>query len=107
MTFTIKNNIDDNKSLCAQCQHGTVLRKSNEVVRFCHRLERGIRGIVTECSSFRRTGVLDLYDLKQIAWVLSVDKHSRSVGFAPPKDYGQKPKGVLDGDGEVVYAEDD
>ena len=103
MPFTLKQeNIDPEKSLCSTCESGLIIKRNSETSRYCNDVRRPIKGIVTECSGYSEKGALDLYELKQIAWIISVDK-TRKIGFSPPKDHGKKPRAFLDDDGDLAY----
>jgi hypothetical protein len=75
--------------LCDSCQSGMVYRgaaDSNERV-YCRQMERHLQIGVVECSSYRNRKEPDLYDMRQIAWVLDLDRKRQRIGFTPVKEW--------------------
>jgi hypothetical protein len=107
MPFTLRlENIDPEKSLCSKCEHGMIVNTSTKTYRHCKLLETNINEVVESCSAFSQKGALSLWQMKEVAWVLEVNKRTRKVGFSPPKDHGRKPKATIDLDGDLDYGDD-
>lgn len=47
---------------------------------------------VTECNCFREIGKPGLYDMKRIAWVITVDKKGGKLGFVPATQFKEENK---------------
>jgi len=73
----------DGPCLCGSCRHGTVMRGAAESAEqvYCGYIGKPVRVRVVECSSFQGKAVPTLHEMSEMAWVLTVRKHSREVGF--------------------------
>ena len=83
---------DKTNSLCDTCKYATRTRNiaQNRVNIFCSQIrDRYGEGTYVypkdECGFWRDRNFVDLYDMKQIAWVVNVDKKNQ-IGFKSPKD---------------------
>lgn len=45
---------------------------------------------VSSCSKFYAQEELDIYDLREIAWIVNADKKTGKIGFTPPKDRNEE-----------------
>ncbi len=69
--------------ICGACRYGTVLRGAAESAEqvHCGHIGKPVRLRVVECSSFQGKAVLTLHEMSEMAWILTLRKHSREVGF--------------------------
>lgn len=77
-----------NESLCDICNHGQRTDDiSGESSRWCHNIYPTVRvpAVVLECSAYDfRYGDIP-HAMKEVAWVIDVNKKAEFVGFRPPK----------------------
>lgn len=77
-----------NESLCDTCTHGQRTDAADgEIARWCHNIYPTVRvpRVVSECSGydFRYSDIP--HSMKEVAWVIDVNKKAQFVGFRPPK----------------------
>jgi hypothetical protein len=74
------------KSLCLSCSHAHNFTDRMGEHAVCTAV-RGyhVRGKVHECNLYTDAALPSLWDLRNIAWTLEVDKNTRKAGFQPPK----------------------
>lgn len=53
---------------------------------YCTMIQREVRSRVVECNRYIDRSQPSLWDLRQIAWVLDVDKRQR-IGFLPAREW--------------------
>lgn len=78
-------------SLCDGCRYVFWFERTNGArtyhCRYLHQQVRAeIPGDIVACSNFERKEQSDLWDLKEIAWMLMPGRNGRIRGFKPPKD---------------------
>lgn len=82
---------DKTNSLCDTCKYATRVKHvgQNRVYIYCSQFRNMDGGSYVyprdECGSYRDRNFVDLYDMKQVAWVVNVDKKNQ-IGFVTPKD---------------------
>lgn len=90
MGFTIKR--DGIKGLCQKCDHLSFTRFDNGDVKLrCRATSEDaqsswIHRPVVECSRFDPVNAMDLWEMKQMAWILETTKRGVGIGFKPPKN---------------------
>lgn len=85
----------DNTQLCKSCSNGMVVKHTNnQVITYCHSMERYIKSNVAECSAYYNKSLPSIHTLYQTAWILETGK--KEIGFKKYVDWkkGQKDKGV-------------
>lgn len=81
-------------SLCETCEHATQIKgdRLNDRLTLCDLVHpaRMMPFLVRECSGWTEKGGMDLYQMRQAAWIMTIDKRDRSnVGFrAPTRRHG-------------------
>ncbi len=94
MKFTLKD-FDKPKSysICDTCTSAQVFRESSGKTRvYCNKLGSYLPRPVEACNKYSKIGELDLFELKQLAWLIDLDPR-RKAGFAwlkPGKDSGKR-----------------
>lgn len=88
MLVKIKDGTRSGQSLCRTCRFAHNIRgasDSQELTK-CSALERQVPFSVVECNKYENKATPGLWDMKEIAWVLSTDKQKK-FGFQSPKDW--------------------
>jgi hypothetical protein len=78
--------------LCDTCQSGLVRKggaESDERI-YCIIMERDIETRVVECNRYVDRSQPSLWEMRQIAWVLSTDSKREAIGFVRAKDWERK-----------------
>lgn len=69
--------------LCNTCTYGQVMKgaaESNEVI-YCNNISEYIRTRIVQCSGYKNKSLTPIYEMKEIAWVLSTNKAKTKIGF--------------------------
>ena len=82
----------DGPCLCGTCRHGTVMRGAAESAEqvYCTWIGKPVRLRVVECSSFQGKAVPTLHEMSEMAWILTLRKHSREVGFITSRKFREE-----------------
>jgi hypothetical protein len=85
MRLNIKQQTDVEVDLCRTCRYATLVEGSTATQRInrCSCLGARVPFPVTSCNEWQDRSATDLWDMKQIAWVVEV-KGSRPIGFLNP-----------------------
>lgn len=75
-------------SLCRTCQNVMIIkgdRINNETI-ICH-VHPAIRVTfdVRSCDGYQQKTTQSIHEMREVAWVIEVNKRSGKVGFRPPK----------------------
>jgi len=88
MRITVK---EFNKGLCARCRSGAFIRSERGRTRFeCERFNHVPPGIIEECTGFSDKNVMTEYQMKEVAWILTIDPKSKKIGFMSPGSENHK-----------------
>ena len=85
------------RSLCESCRSATVIRGprlGDEIVE-CTQLSEGDRRVpfpVTSCSDYADRTRATLYDMEQIALILTVEPRRTMAGFGQPGESSEEPE---------------
>lgn len=85
MQFSIK---PFEKGLCRTCRNALVVTDDKgDTMITCHVVGEPItiKRIVVRCSDYDEVGRLQLYEMRQVAWRLELNKKTHEIGFRPPK----------------------
>jgi len=76
------------QSLCVSCREGLVVegQKESDRVTYCTMLRRNVPFIVTACGSYEDKSLPSLWDMRQIAHRIVLDK-SGVAGFLTPAKF--------------------
>lgn len=88
---------DKTNSLCDTCKYATRVKNvgQNRVGIVCSQIRKFDEVSYVypkdECGFWRDRNFVDLYDMKQVAWIVNTDKKNQ-IGFVSPKDLKDKDK---------------
>ena len=88
MVVKVKDGTRGEQSLCKTCRYAKIVKgtaESQEITR-CGVLETLVPFKVVECNSYENKATPSLWDMQQLAWVLSTNKEKK-FGFHNPKDW--------------------
>lgn len=70
-------------TLCATCTRGTMtVDKHDHRHVWCHAIEKPVFVDIVQCNSHSSKRTTTLYEMKQIAWVITTDE-KKNIGFRP------------------------
>lgn len=92
MAFTLK--FEGPPSKCNTCSRSQIMDAKNSRRVWCHSLEQYVPPI-EQCSTYTRSGEMDMYEMKEQAWILEVKK-GNAIGFLSPLE--AKKKGIQTND---------
>ena len=84
MRIKVKNGTRPDVDLCRTCRFATIVEgpANTQKIKQCSQLGR-VPFPVVSCNDWEDTSATDLWDMKQIAWVVEL-KGTRRVGFLSP-----------------------
>lgn len=82
MAFTLR--FEGPPSKCNTCERAQIMDLKNSRHVWCHSLEQYVPP-VEQCSSYARKGEMDMWEMKEQAWVLEVKK-GKTIGFQSPAE---------------------
>ncbi len=84
-----------NEHLCRSCIHATVAEneRGSETIR-CNEFRTFITSKIVNCSAYQNRNTPELYEMKQIAWVITEGKNK--LGFVKYADLARKEQDKLD-----------
>ncbi len=89
---------DHSSNLCLSCVNATVRQAQSNVTNVrCSVFECLIKTNTYSCSSYKNKSDPDLYDLKQIAWIVTGDPKSK-IGFTQYKKMDRDEQRKVDAD---------
>ena len=85
MKFTLQPNKID-VGLCSDCKNATVYvpKRGNPTVHCTAMRAKYIPGGVTDCNVYTEKGVMEMWEMRELAWVLETTKRGKLIGFKPP-----------------------
>lgn len=89
MVVKVKDGTRDNSNLCTTCAFSVVIKGSadSEVATRCTVMDyKEVPFRVVECNKYINKAEPSIYDMREIAWVLSTDKQKK-YGFRSPKEW--------------------
>lgn len=78
--------------LCDSCESGVVTRGGTGAAElvFCQLMDKQLSQRVTECSRYADRSAKPLWALREIAWILDVDRRRERVGFLRASEWLEK-----------------
>ena len=78
--------------LCVTCDSAQTMQgySCSQNIVWCRHLERQVPYPIYKCSAYTDKRQADIYDMKEIAWVLVTKKAGRDIGFISAKDYRKR-----------------
>lgn len=92
MAFTLR--FEGPPSKCNTCSRSQIMDMKNDRKVWCHSLEHYVPPI-EQCSMYTRKGEMDMWEMKEQAWILEVKK-GKTIGFLSPMDAKKKHMGTTD-----------
>lgn len=84
-------------NLCGRCNYyQEIITRNGQDFRRCNCMERRLVDKVVSCNKFSDASKPSLYDMQQIAWVVTPETKKGPVGFMTPAEYRQKHRSMVD-----------
>lgn len=90
MSLRLKTQPDPSAHLCRRCRLGRVAEnESGRISSTCSygdsSRSKSIDFVVTQCSQFDNKSVPSVWDMEQLAWIITTNSTGKATGFKPPK----------------------
>jgi len=100
MSFNLKFDKTPNFSanLCETCKYSSIVKgcRYKDQIIYCNEMGKDILFPVNECSSYATKNAQSLYEMKQVAWILTTKGKGKEIGFVKRRELPEAIREELD-----------